>query len=374
MDYKSWYKKNYTPEQIKEIQGTLGVTEDGIVGKNTIAAIKEYQDNAGVTSDGLWGKSTQAKADEWNTEYDRLAKQLSAKAKEQAKSPVVEVVEDTQYSNTLPNYEISNAELALINKEIDKVKKQLAERQSNYESVPQPKTKVGWASYIVNNDRGMLDKYQEAERAWYNKMVDQEHTKELAKAQRQEQEEINLNDARDSLAKLQLVKEDLTNRGGDTREVDLQIAAIYRDYPDLSVTDIPKEEYDQRSSVEYVLADVEDIDANNTQEEIKAAIEKVSKFKTPESVKALNRLDKALSSRIKIEGNKAKYDAELDSWVKTGVTSNYLHNLGYEVEFAGEDKERLVTKTGNIIRERKKVKKSPASNSTDSNSTTAEPW
>lgn len=93
-----------------------------------------------------------------------------------------------------PNIEVDNVELAYLNKEIDKVKKQLADRQAIYESVPQPKTQVGWSSYIVNNDRGMLDKYQDAERAWYNKLKDQEHAKELANAQMEQQAAYRMDD------------------------------------------------------------------------------------------------------------------------------------------------------------------------------------
>lgn len=196
MSAKSWYKKRYTPEQIKEIQRTLGVEEDGLIGPDTLRAIKEYQEAVGLKADGLWGKSTQAKADEWNEEYNSFVPNRTVNNpneelyKEYADNLEKKYWLDEQNkyeSNFKPNYEMSNAELAYLNKEIDKVKKQLADRQSKYESVPQPKTQVGWSSYIVNNDRGMLDKYQDAERAWYNKLIDQAHAKELAKAQMEQQ-------------------------------------------------------------------------------------------------------------------------------------------------------------------------------------------
>lgn len=206
MNYKSWYRK-YTPEQIKEIQRTLGVEEDGLIGPDTINAIKEYQEAAGVKADGLWGKATQAKVDEWNEQYDSLQPTFSkGKDTDNLKEAAYKQYSDNldkrywleeqkKYeSNFKPNYEMSNVELAYLNKEIDKVKKQLEARQSNYESVPQPKTQVGWSSYIVNNDRGLLDKYQDAERAWYNKLKDQEHAKELANAQRQEQAAYRMDD------------------------------------------------------------------------------------------------------------------------------------------------------------------------------------
>ena len=93
-----------------------------------------------------------------------------------------------------PNIEEDNAELAQLNAEIDKVKKQLAARQSKYEEVPQPKTQVGWSSYIVNNDRGMLDKYQDAERQWYTLKEQERHAKELADKQREQQDMMNMDE------------------------------------------------------------------------------------------------------------------------------------------------------------------------------------
>lgn len=361
MSAKSWYKKRYTPEQIKEIQRTLGVEEDGLIGPDTLRAIKEYQEAIGVKADGLWGKATQAKADEWNDEYNSFVPNRTVNNpneelyKEYADNLEKKYYQDEQKryeSNFLPNYEMSNVELAYLNKEIDKVKKQLADRQAKYESVPTPKTQVGWSSYIVNNDRGMLDKYQDAERAWYNKLKDQEHAKELANAQRQEQRAINLNSARDTLAKLQVMKDNARQQGHDYRDIDVQMASIYRDYPELAIKEEVTKEYDPRTSVEYVLADVEEIDENNTQEEIKEAIDKVSKFKTPESIKVLNKLDKSLAKRIKKEESQDTYNNEINSWINGGDTTKYLYNLGLETQFAG-DKERLVNKkTGRVVAER----------------------
>lgn len=239
MSYKSWYRKNYTPEQIKEIQRTLGVEEDGIIGPDTINAIKEYQSDAGLKADGLWGKSTQAKADEWNEQYNSFVPNRSTSndnkelydeyANNLDKKYWLD--EQKQYeSNFIPNYEMSNVELAYLNKEIDKVKKQLEARQSNYESVPQPKTQVGWSSYIVNNDRGMLDKYQDAERAWYNKLKDQEHAKELANAQMEQQAAYRMDDNMKNrslaLNKLQYAQAALKN---DTSNDPLVKAGLERD-------------------------------------------------------------------------------------------------------------------------------------------------
>lgn len=374
--------RQLSKEQAKQLQRELGVKDDGIVGKDTITAL---QRRLGVDADGKWGKqSTRAWIDEYNDEaqerdFHNIAKAqgkvnpaiVDIFAQEESSKPIMEEVREEQEDDTqttkLPNIEVDNVELAYLNKEIDKVKKQLEDRQANYESVPTPKTQVGWASYIANNDRGLLDKYQDAERAWYNKLKDQEHAKALANAQRQEQHAINLNDARDTLAKLQIMKDNAVQQGHDTRDIDVQIASVYRDYPELaSKEDVSIKEYDPRNRVEYVLADIEDIDDNNTQEEIQEAIKKVSKYNTPESIRALNKLDKALIKRQKKEESQEKYKSEVDAWTNGGNISNYLSNLGLEIQLAG-DKERLVNKkTGKIISERP-IKKKGTTPSTPSN-------
>ena len=259
--------------------------------------------------------------------------------------------------------EEDNKELALLNAHIDSLKKQIAERDARKQEAmnAQPKTRVGWASYIIDNDRGLLDKYADAERAWQVAKKQNEYATQLADKQRAEQRAINLNEARDTLAKLQIVKDTAVQQGHDTREIELQMASVYRDYPELLSAKVEEEEeeYDPRSSVEYVLADVEDIDDNNTQEEINEAIERVAKYKTPDSVKMLNKLDKTLAKRIKKEGDKATYDNEVNAWVKGGDTTKYLYNLGLETEFAG-DKERLVNKkNGKVVAERHRNRHTP---------------
>lgn len=354
--------KKLTKEQAKQLQRELGVNDDGIVGKDTITAL---QRRLGVDADGKWGNKSQAAyLDEYNDEAQERFNYNRAKEQGKVNPYVVDLFapvssksvkeegQEEQHISKLPNIEVDNVELAYLNKEIDKVKKQLEDRQSKYESVPYPKTQVGWASYIANNDRGMLDKYQDAERAWYNKMKDQEHAKELADAQSKEQHAINLNEARDTLAKLQIMKDNAVQQGHDTRDIDVQIASVYRDYPVLASKEVITKEYDPRNSVEYVLADIEDVDDNNTQEEIQEAIEKVSKYKTPESIKALNKLDKALAKRQKKEESQEKYKSEVDAWTNGNDISKYLYNLGMEIQLAG-NKERLVNKkTGKIISER----------------------
>lgn len=328
MSAKSWYRKKYTPEQIKEIQRTLGVEEDGLIGPDTINAIKEYQEAAGLKADGLWGKSTQAKADEWNAQYDSIQPTFG-KGKD---TDVLKESAYNQYSDNLenryllneqnkyesnfnPNYEITNVELAYLNKEIDKVKKQLEARQSNYESVPQPKTQVGWSSYIVNNDRGMLDKYQDAERAWYNKLKDQEYAKELAKAQMEQQAAYRMDDNMKNrslaLNKLQYAQAALDN---DTSNDPLVKAALERDVRNATEElnywnkSIGLKEYNNPPKKEVVSEDVKDDTTTDVKIEdyssitnIKNQAEKDSILKEMESNPAIknNKAFKEQYNRIK---------------------------------------------------------------------------
>lgn len=237
-DWRVPNPNNLTKEQAKQLQRELDIKDDGIVGKDTITAL---QRRLGVDADGKWGKqSTRAWIDEYNDEAEErdtynLAKKkgkdnpavVDLFAQEESSKPIQE--EDTQ-STELPNIEVDNVELAYLNKEIDKVKNQLAQRQSDYESVPFPKTEVGWASYIANNDSSLLNKYQDAERAWYNKMKDQEHAKALADTQMEQQAAYRMDDniKNRSLAlnKLQYAEAALNN---DTSNDPLVKAGLERD-------------------------------------------------------------------------------------------------------------------------------------------------
>lgn len=108
------------------------------------------------------------------------------------------VNEDNPYSkyyhmnNTASPRSYDYPDIALLDKQIAEIEAKIKERDAN--KVQQPKTMVGWASYIVNNDRGLLDKYQDAERAWYNKLADQEQAKALANTQMEQQAAYRMDD------------------------------------------------------------------------------------------------------------------------------------------------------------------------------------
>ena len=104
-----------------------------------------------------------------------------------------------------PNIEEDNQELALLNAHIDSLKKQIEERDARKQEAmnAQPKTRVGWASYIIDNDRGLLDQYAVAERAWQVAKKQNEYATQLADKQRAEQAEYNRDEWQLNLSKAQ---------------------------------------------------------------------------------------------------------------------------------------------------------------------------
>lgn len=231
-----------------------------------------------------------------------------------------------------------NVELAYLNKEIDKVKKQLEDRQSKYESVPMPNTQVGWASYIANNDRGLLDKYQDAERAWYNKLKDQEHSKELAMAQMEQQAAYRMDDniKNRSLAlnKLQYARAALKN---DTSNDPLIKAGLERDLRNaqeevnywnkaagLEVDDTPKVDNPPKdnnppkddTTTEVKIEDYSSITKFKNQDEKDALLKEIESNPALNNNKALRVEYNRIKGIVPDDKKEADYKAKLDKWRK----------------------------------------------------------
>ena len=230
-----------------------------------------------------------------------------------------------------------STELAYLNKEIDKVKKQLEDRQSKYESVPTPNTQVGWASYIANNDRGLLDKYQDAERAWYNKLKDQEHSKELAKTQMEQQAAYRMDDniKNRSLAlnKLQYAQAALKN---DTSNDPLIKAGLERDLRNaqeevnywnkavgLEVDDTPKVDNPPKdntpkddTTTEVKIEDYSSITKFKNQDEKDALLKEIESNPALNNNKALRVEYNRIKGIVPDDKKEADYKAKLDKWRK----------------------------------------------------------
>lgn len=202
--------------------------------------------------------------------------------------------------------------VAEIQAEIAKVKQEIATR----DMYRQPRTQVGWASYVGTGDRGLLDAYQNREDQ-YNKMMKQQQFQAAERALQQKfQEQENernrenalkiasmnkgaaLEDKRDEaklrLEKLAIAKSEAERIGGDTRQLDAEIEYLTNKY---GFDKVESKKYDPRASSDYILAKFSAVDKDSKLEEIEEAINDISKLSTPEAAKRLAELDKLKSKK-----------------------------------------------------------------------------
>ena len=122
--------------------------------------------------------------------------------------------------------------VAEIQADIDRVKAQIAYNQKYSQGFAQPSTKVGWNSYIINNDRGLLDAYQARENAWKQQQANADMQKELA----------GINKAAADVDKTLADERSYNN------------ARTRYDYAQRALKSIPKENRDERELAERDLA------------------------------------------------------------------------------------------------------------------------
>lgn len=56
---ESIWKVGSTGDKVKQIQGIVGVNQDGVFGPQTEAAVRQWQANLGIGADGVWGPATE---------------------------------------------------------------------------------------------------------------------------------------------------------------------------------------------------------------------------------------------------------------------------------------------------------------------------
>lgn len=254
-----------------------------------------------------------------------------------------------------------------IDADIAQVKAEIALRDKYERGFNQPQTKVGWGSYIVNNDRGLLDQYQNRENQWKNLIKQQEfQAAERALQQKFQEEQNRLNrnsneriaginklnaaDEKRSEAELQyqkfvLAREKAKAQGLDTSELDLQINHLVNKYGFDKAEPVS---YDPRNNPDYQLAKFGEIGIDNTVDEIDEAIKAISQYQTPAAAKRLAELDKVRIKRQKYDDAKA-HEKELVAAWNGGELSDGLVNLGYTTQQAG-NYVRLMNKNGERIR------------------------
>lgn len=225
--------------------------------------------------------------------------------------------------------------MAYLNSRIDELKAQIAADKAAHEYGAElyrsryendPRYRAGMIDYILSGDRGGLDSFAAT--------LQSAQQRDLMERQMNAAKQESVDAAADRLTKLRIQKRNLASLGQDTSEVDVDIARIIKNYPDLDVK-VETPEYNPRDSVDYVLADVGSLNEESTVDELNKAIERVEKYNSPEAIKELNRLDKAKVKRIKIDEAKAKIDDAISAWNGSGL-DDLLTNSGYKEEIRGD--------------------------------------
>ena len=241
---------------------------------------------------------------------------------------------------------------------IDEIKADIARTQAEMrmrdqytQGFNQPQTRVGWGSYIVNNDRGLLDTYQNREAQWKLTKEQQEAQALQAAVQRAWQEkenqkqreltkavaEINKSAAREdrqeqaanTLYKLYIQKSQIASEGGDTREIDAAIGNIYRAYPSLIERDFTAPKYDIKQSADYNLAKYGDYTAKDySAEELQEALNAIQAFETPKAASTYAKLERELANRQKQDKAIEELKAQIAKW-NGGALTDAMLNYGW---------------------------------------------
>lgn len=228
-----------------------------------------------------------------------------------------------------PNIEEDNQELALLNAHIDSLKKQIEERDARKQEAmnAQPKTRVGWASYIIDNDRGLLDKYADAERAWQVARQQNEYATRLADKQRAEQAEYNRDEWQLNLSKAQneytaaSTALEIANKNGNKADINTAEQAVANakasvDYwkkrlgipTEVKKNDTPPEDDKPIVNAESILATAnEEYKKNLTKKEIDAQLKAILPY--------VNQNAEAASLYSQYKSKKSKEDKDFDNAV-----------------------------------------------------------
>lgn len=263
---------------------------------------------------------------------------------------------------------------------IDEIKADIARTQAEMrmrdqytQGFNQPQTRVGWGSYIVNNDRGLLDAYQNREaqwkltkeqqqaqalqaaiqRAWQEKQNEEQRklTKAVAEMNRATAKEDKQEQAANTLYKLYIQKSQIASAGGDTREIDAAIDNIYRAYPSLTERDFTAPKYDIKQSADYNLAKYGDYTAKDyTAEELQEALDAVGVFETPKAASTYAKLERELTNRVKQDKAIEELKAQIAKWNGGALTDTML-NYGWTAKDG-----ILFDKTGRILKRVKVAK------------------
>ena len=239
---------------------------------------------------------------------------------------------------------------------IQQLKAQIAEKEAYQkklqESYSNPYKKHSYANtwdYVVEGNRTGYDK-EDAEAAAYQKLLMEQaqadklqkeqmlNAQELARQNKDSQAAYDkqrlMNNKELELDLLKAKRDEVARVGGNTKEYDIKINSIYKQFPELGTETIVEETpWDPTQSQSYLLAKYSDYDDNYTQDELNDAIGDLTKYATTdEGAKRLAQLNKSLKKRQKYDTNAAQIKKDLETYARTGELSDLLVELGWAVE------------------------------------------
>lgn len=249
--------------------------------------------------------------------------------------------------------------MASIDERIAELEQRIAEKKA-YERLYRPSRNIAAWDYVAEGDRSGYDKIDASEAAYHNMLAQQAFTAKENELNRQNALTLaNLN--KDSQAaydkqrlmnskelELDLLKakrEEVARVGGNTKEYDLKINSIYKQFPVLGTAVEVESKWDPTKSQSYLLASYSDYDDSYSQDELNKAIADFGAYATTdEGAKRLAELNKALKKRIKLDQSAAQIEEALKKYESTGVIDQILYDVGYEED--GPRGNRFIQRNG----------------------------
>lgn len=219
---------------------------------------------------------------------------------------------------------------------------------------------LSYLDYIAQGDRSGFDRIEADEVAYRNMLAQQKFTSEQNELNRQNaltlagmskdsqaayDKQRLMNSKELELDLLKAKREEVARVGGNTKEYDLKINSIYKQFPELGTAVEVESNWDPTKSQSYLLASYSDYDDSYSQDELNKAIADFGAYATTdEGAKRLAELNKALKKRIKLDASAAQIDAALKKYESAGVIDQILYDVGYEED--GPRGNRFIQRNG----------------------------
>lgn len=219
---------------------------------------------------------------------------------------------------------------------------------------------LAYLDYMTKGDRSGFDKIEADEVAYRNMLKQQEFNARenelnrknaltLASMNKASQDAYDkqrlMNNKELELDLLKAKREEVARVGGNTKEYDLKINSIYKQFPELGTAVEVESNWDPTKSQSYLLASYSDYDDSYSQDELNKAIADFGAYATTdEGAKRLAELNKALKKRIKLDESAAQIEDALKKYESTGVIDQILYDVGYEED--GPRGNRFIQRNG----------------------------